>query len=186
MDHLCLQGPKKSELQSLLARQDHNPLWATVMAHHNYLRRINLLHVTCTSKQGDGGAWMAALDRWQPRTCTRHDDREFTVGQAKAVQLHPFDDAEALAWLGGRGSGSSVETSVTELARKFGWPPTRMRRRLDTWIKAGQITKNPTRNGKFTVVPSADLLAIDRIPDGQSAIRIVGRAFGDSAFGCYQ
>src|SRR5215468_3950578 len=72
--------------------------------------------------------------------------------------------------------GCSVETSVTELARKVGWPPTRMRRRLETWIKAGQITKNPTRNGRFTLAPT---LEIDRIPDGKSAVLIVGRAFGD-------
>jgi hypothetical protein len=100
------------------------------------------------------------------------------VGQAKVVQLHPLDDTEALACLTEE-IGSSVETSVTELARKFGWPPTRMRRRLETWVKAGQITKNPTRNGKFTVAPSAEMLAIDRIPDEKSAMRIVGRAFGD-------
>jgi hypothetical protein len=97
------------------------------------------------------------------------------VGQAKVVPLHPFEDAEALAWLTEE-FGSSVETSVTELARKVGWPPTRMRRRLDIWVKAGQITKNPTRNGRFTVAPT---LEIDRIPDGKSAVLIVGRAFGD-------
>ena len=100
------------------------------------------------------------------------------MGQAKAVPLHALEDAEALACLTEE-LGSSVETSVTELARKFGWPPTRMRRRLDTWVKAGQITKNPTRNGKFTVAPSAEVLSIDRIPDEKSAMRIVARAFGD-------
>jgi hypothetical protein len=58
-----------------------------------------------------------------------------------------------------------------------------MRRRLDIWVKAGQITKNPTRNGKFTVAPSAEVLSIDRIPDEKSAMRIVGRAFGDPLSG---
>jgi hypothetical protein len=100
------------------------------------------------------------------------------VGQANVVPLHAYDDADALAWMTEE-LETSVETSVTELAQKFGWPPTRMRRRLETWIKAGQITKNPTRKGKFTVAPTPEAQVVDRIPDGKSAVLIVGRAFGD-------
>src|SRR6267154_6000359 len=42
--------------------QDHNILWAAVALHHNYLRRINLLHVRYTSL--NGGRWCVGWLLW--------------------------------------------------------------------------------------------------------------------------
>jgi hypothetical protein len=101
------------------------------------------------------------------------------VGQGNVVPLHPLDDAQALAWLSEE-LGDRIETSVSDLARQFGWPRTRLRRRLATWVKAGHITRRPTRKGKFVIASAFEHPSRE---DGQttarqSAARVIGRAFG--------
>jgi hypothetical protein len=99
------------------------------------------------------------------------------VGQANVVPLHPLDDAEALAWLSDE-LGGRVETSIGDLARQLGWPRTRLRQQLASWVKDGQVTRRPTRKGKFILASARvrvhDVDAMAR----QSAVRVVGRALG--------
>jgi hypothetical protein len=78
------------------------------------------------------------------------------VSEANVVPLHPLDDAEALAWLRGHLDGRSA-TSVSDLARQLGWPPPRLRRRLVTWQKAGQITRRPAGRGKVIIAPAIEI-----------------------------
>jgi hypothetical protein len=101
------------------------------------------------------------------------------MGQVNVVPLHPLDDAEALAWLSDD-FGGRIETSVSDLARQFGWPRTKLRRRLASWVEAGHVTRRPTRKGKFIIAAAADYPGrdSDEAMARQSAARVVGRAFG--------
>jgi hypothetical protein len=72
------------------------------------------------------------------------------VSEAKVIQLRPLDDDEALAWLSSQ-PGGRIETSVSELARQFGWSATKLRRRLATWVEAGDITRPAGRRGRVVI-----------------------------------
>jgi hypothetical protein len=74
------------------------------------------------------------------------------VSEANVVPLHPFDDAEALAFLSRNGR---IETSVSDLACQFRWPPIKLRRRLAAWVKAGQITRLASGRGRVIIAPVA-------------------------------
>src|SRR5271169_1247717 len=62
------------------------------------------------------------------------------------VPIRALDDAEALAWLA---SKAPVANSKTELARAWGWNPTKVSRRLKTWAADGKVARS---NGSLTVV----------------------------------
>src|SRR5215813_14112105 len=76
---------------------------------------------------------------------------EGTVSEVNVVPLRPFDDAEALAFLSRHPDGR-IETSVSDLARQFRWPPTRLRRRLAAWVKAGHILRQASGRGRVFIV----------------------------------
>ncbi|PWU21862.1 MAG: hypothetical protein C5B50_00835 [Verrucomicrobia bacterium] len=61
----------------------------------------------------------------------------------------PLDDASALAELSERGM---IETSHSELARRWGWSRFRVARKLKDWAAAGLITRSSTRGGQRTVI----------------------------------
>jgi hypothetical protein len=75
------------------------------------------------------------------------------VGQAKVVALHAFNDDEALMWLSDHVDGR-VETTLGELAQQFGWPLTRLRRRLAGWEGDGRIRKLSAAKGKIILEPA--------------------------------
>ncbi len=54
---------------------------------------------------------------------------------------HPFDDAEALAWLRAQPDGR-VTANAAELGREWGWNRMRAGRRLRAWEQAGYIHRN--------------------------------------------
>src|SRR5262245_33272235 len=69
------------------------------------------------------------------------------VAQANVITLHPFDDDEALLWLAER-LEDRLEVNVSEISRQFGWTPTKLRRRLTTWAKAGHFTQESGGKGR--------------------------------------
>jgi hypothetical protein len=75
------------------------------------------------------------------------------MSTANVVTLHPLEEAEALSWLRGQ-PDHTIETSVAELARQFGWRPAKLRRRLDTWAKAGQVVKTAVSRNKVQIAVS--------------------------------
>src|SRR5262245_55309241 len=77
------------------------------------------------------------------------------MSEANVVLLHPLEDAEALAWLRANLDGHS-ETRASELARQFGWPQGKLRRRLAAWAKAGQISRQPGGRGKVVITPAVE------------------------------
>ena len=96
---------------------------------------------------------------------------------ATVVTLHPYDDEEALQWLYERLEGQ-IEMRVSELARQFGWPRTRLRRRLAAWSNAGQISQHAGSKGKIVLAPVAGRRGEEGGPfSRQAAVRLVERAF---------
>jgi hypothetical protein len=104
------------------------------------------------------------------------------VSQANVITLHAFDDDEALGWLGER-LGQRNEWSVAELARQFGWPRAKLRRRLASWTKAGRIAHHAARKGKVIIEPVLDQAtpAGDDAGSRLAALRLVTRALANDA-----
>jgi hypothetical protein len=75
------------------------------------------------------------------------------------MDLHQpeFTDDQALAWLTGQPS-RSIETSVSALARLWGWNRTRVLRRLRQWASEGQIARAQVSSGRsiITVEQTSD------------------------------
>lgn len=91
------------------------------------------------------------------------------MAQAKVVALHSFSDDEALTWLSDHVDGR-VETSLSELARQFGWPLTRLRRRLASWVADGRLTQSTAGRGKVILAPTRT--------SREAALELVGRSLG--------
>ena len=105
------------------------------------------------------------------------------MGQASVITLHPFDDDEALAWLGER-LDDRVEMNLGDLSRQFGWKPSKLRRRLATWAKAGHFTQSSGSRGKVILAPAKGCAArsqSDGLMTRQAAAQLVVRAFGSAA-----
>lgn len=69
---------------------------------------------------------------------------------ANVVPLHPFDDAEALAWMRAH---LDAEASVSDLARQFRWSPSKLRRRVAAWAGAGHVTRRVDGKGRILIAP---------------------------------
>jgi hypothetical protein len=93
---------------------------------------------------------------------------EADVARANVVALHSFSDDEALMWLSDHVDGR-VETSLGDLARQFGWPLIRLRRRLAAWVEAGLITQFTLGRGKVVLAPARTAR--------EAATQLVGHAF---------
>jgi hypothetical protein len=105
------------------------------------------------------------------------------ASHANVIPLHPLEDAEALAWLRDQPDGR-IETRLIDLAHQFGWPRTRLRRRLAIWIEAGQVTRQPGRKGKAIIAAALARADDDRMPAAQqrqAAARMIDRAFSADA-----
>lgn len=83
------------------------------------------------------------------------------MSDANVIPLHPLDNAEALGWLRAQPDGR-IETSISDLARQFGWPRSKLQRRLATWVASGQITRRGGRRGKIVIATAAQ--PFDRAP----------------------
>ncbi|MPZ37721.1 MAG: hypothetical protein GEU95_06605 [Rhizobiales bacterium] len=94
------------------------------------------------------------------------------MARAKVVALHSFNDDEALMWLSDHVDGR-VETSLSELAQQFGWPLTRLRRRIAAWVEAGLITKASGGTGRIVLAPTRS--------SRETAVQLVGHAFSIAA-----
>lgn len=90
------------------------------------------------------------------------------MARANVVALHAFTDDEALMWLSDHVDGR-VETSLGDLARRFGWPLTRLRRQLAAWVEAGLITKVAAGRGRVVLAPARTAR--------EAANQLVGHAF---------
>jgi hypothetical protein len=58
--------------------------------------------------------------------------------------------AEALQWLA-KQDGGRVKTTISDLARRWGWPRTTLRRRLKSWSEDGTITVAAAANGRLAI-----------------------------------
>lgn len=67
---------------------------------------------------------------------------------ANVVPLHPFDDAEAVAWIRAHLDG---DASLGELARQFRWSPSKLRRRISVWVGAGHVTRRLDAKGRVVI-----------------------------------
>jgi len=100
------------------------------------------------------------------------------VAQANVITLHPFDDDEALTWLSER-LDSRLDVNVSEVSRQFGWTPTKLRRRLASWAKAGHFTQESGGKGKVILAPLGDRPDTPRaqgVMTREAAARLVERA----------
>jgi hypothetical protein len=64
----------------------------------------------------------------------------------------PLTETQALAWLHGQPDGT-LETTVSDLARYWGWNRSTTSRRVKAWVASGQLVRTPGRDGRsvFTV-----------------------------------
>jgi hypothetical protein len=76
-----------------------------------------------------------------------------TTPGSDVVLIHPLTDDEALRWLRDRGT---VETSIADLARAWGWSRPSTYRRLDRWAEEGRITKAGAAGGRWALSAVAD------------------------------
>lgn len=70
------------------------------------------------------------------------------------VDRQELAEDEALTWLLGQPSGR-LETSVAELARRFGWNRTKASRRLKRWSDDGHITREVRPGGRSVITLKA-------------------------------
>jgi MarR family len=75
--------------------------------------------------------------------------------------LRPLDEAAALAWLRSQ-PGGSITLPAAALARRWGWPEHRARRRLNAWQKSGLVRR---RGRAVTAVGDGVGRTLDRTPD---------------------
>lgn len=59
----------------------------------------------------------------------------------------PFTEVQALAWLHSRPDGTIVST-VTDLARDWGWNRSTTSRRIKAWVTAGQVVRTTGHDGR--------------------------------------
>ncbi len=91
------------------------------------------------------------------------------------VPIRALGDAEALAWLA---SKAPVANSNTELARAWGWNPTKVSRRLKTWAADGKVARS---NGSLTVVTPTAAAGAANV--GQNVVVPAKAAAGEAPFG---
>src|SRR5262249_61048519 len=100
------------------------------------------------------------------------------VAQATAITLPPFAADEALTWLRER-LDSRLDVNVSEVSRQFGWTPTKLRRRLAIWAKAGHFAQESGGKGKVILAPLGDRPDTPRaqgVMTREAAARLVARA----------
>jgi hypothetical protein len=74
------------------------------------------------------------------RSCRPVREEQLLI-MTETIPTRPFDEREALAWLGSQPAGV-VTASAAELGRRWGWNRMRAGRRLKAWEKAGLIRRN--------------------------------------------
>ena len=87
-----------------------------------------------------------------------------TPDNVVALRSQQFSEAQALAWLRERGR---ITAPASHLARVWGWPERRTRRKLDSWKLAGLIR----RKGKLIAVVAAKSdtpISVKRTANGQA------------------
>ena len=62
-------------------------------------------------------------------------------------QRQPLTETQALAWLHGQPDGT-IETTVSDLARTWGWNRSTTSRRVKTWVASGQLVRTPGPDGR--------------------------------------
>jgi hypothetical protein len=75
--------------------------------------------------------------------------------------IRPLDEVAALAWLRSQ-PGGSITLPAAALARRWGWPEHRARRRLNAWQKSGLVRR---RGRAVTAVGGSVSRTVDRTPD---------------------
>ena len=65
----------------------------------------------------------------------------------------PLTETQALAWLQGQPDGT-IATTVSNLARTWGWNRSTTSRRVKVWVASGQLVRTPGPDGRsvFTVL----------------------------------
>jgi hypothetical protein len=88
----------------------------------------------------------------------------------------PLTETQALAWLHGQPDGT-IATTVSDLARSWGWNRSTTSRRVKAWVTSGQLERTPGPDGRsiFTArtpdVPQAcDTAAISASPSAKSLV----------------
>jgi hypothetical protein len=86
----------------------------------------------------------------------------------------PLTETQALAWLHGQPDGT-IATTVSDLARSWGWNRSTTSRRVKAWVTSGQLVRTPGQDGRsvFTAstpgVPQAcDAAAVLASPSAKS------------------
>jgi DNA-binding MarR family transcriptional regulator len=59
----------------------------------------------------------------------------------------PLTETQALAWLHGQPNGS-IATTVSDLARSWGWNRSTTSRRVKAWVASGQLVRTPGPDGR--------------------------------------
>jgi hypothetical protein len=59
----------------------------------------------------------------------------------------PLTETQALAWLRGQPKGT-IETTVSDLARDWGWNRSTTSRRVKVWVASGQLVRTPGPDGR--------------------------------------
>ena len=62
-------------------------------------------------------------------------------------QQQRFTETQALAWLHGQPDGT-IATTVSDLARTWGWNRSTTSRRVKGWVASGQLVRTPGLDGR--------------------------------------
>src|SRR5258707_7275746 len=93
------------------------------------------------------------------------------VTEMNIIPVRPLDEEAALDWLRVQPSGSTT-LSAAALARRWGWPEHRARRRLNAWQRAGLVR----RRGRVVMAVAS---TVDPTPDptpDEATLDAVGKA----------
>src|SRR5882672_6671595 len=87
------------------------------------------------------------------------------------IPVRPLGEEAALEWLRSQ-SGGSTSLSAAALARRWGWPEHRARRRLNAWQRAGLVR----RRGRVVMAVAS---TVDPTPDptpDEATLGVVGKS----------
>ena len=97
----------------------------------------------------------------------------------------PLTETQALAWLHSQPDGT-IATTVSDLARSWGWNRSTTSRRVKVWVASGQLVRSPGPDGRsiFTARTSAtDLLARSLTPGTLRSVSEEATMFAFAAAG---
>jgi MarR family len=89
----------------------------------------------------------------------------------------PLTETQALAWLHGQPDGT-IATTVSDLARCWGWNRSTTSRRVKVWVASGHLVRTPGPDGRSIFTARTPDVPLCSLPDYVACIQFRPRFRG--------